>query len=396
MKDEWGRGFRIIAHIDMDAFYASIEALDNPELKGRPIIVGGVSGRGVVSAASYEARRFGVHSAMPMYRARKLCPNGVFLPVRINRYREVSKVVIQCLENFSPLVEQISIDEAYVDLTGTRLIDGGVIDAAKTIKGEIFSRTSLTCSVGVSTSKLVAKIASDMDKPDGLTVVAPVEVLDFLASLPIEKVPGVGAKSKEKLNELGVRLVGDLRRFKPGELVKRFGRFGEWLERVAYGIDDSPVVPYHEPRSISAERTLEKDTSDISLLKREVLDLSERVGRRLRARGFTCRTVVLKLRLSDLRRLTRRVTLRTPTQSSEVIFREAFSMLRGFSFEKDVRLVGVGVTGLESRVGTVRQASLFEEKDSFERKWEKAERAIDEVIRRFGSDALKRGTLKED
>ena len=395
MKISWGKGSRIIAHIDMDAFFASIEILDNPSLKGRPVIVGGLSARGVVSAASYEARKFGIHSAMPMYRAKKLCPDGVFLPVRSSRYREVSRLVMKCLESFSPIVEQVSIDEAFIDLTGTRLIEGNVEKTAKAIKHEIYSRTSLTCSVGVSISKLVAKIASDMEKPDGLTIVPPDEVISFLSKLPVGKVPGIGEKSIKKLEKIGVKLVGDLRHFPRGELEARFGKFGEWLERIAYGIDDSPVEPYSEPKSISAERTLEKDTSDIDILKRDLLELSEKVGRRLRFAGFKGKTIVLKLRLADLKRLTRRKTLTEPTSTGEVIFKEAYSLLRDFPLEKKVRLIGVGVTALEPEAKSAHQASLFGHFDSFEEKWEKAERAIDRIVKKYGEGAVKRGTLKE-
>jgi len=302
---------------------------------------------------------------------------------------------MECLESFSPLVEQVSIDEAFIDLTGTSLVDGSVEKTAIAIKEKILSKTSLTCSVGVSTSKLVAKIASDMNKPDGLTIVPPDRVISFLSKLPVGKVPGIGEKSIERLKKIGVEFVGDLRKFPDGELANRFGKFGEWLEQIAYGVDDSPVEPYREPRSISAERTLPKDTSDLEILKRELLELSEKVGRRIRSEGFRCRTVVLKIRLADLKRLTRRKTLARPTGSGEVIFKEAYSLLRDFPLKKKVRLIGVGVTSLEPAGDFQRQTGLFESIDPLEEKWEKAERAIDKIIEKFGEDALKRGTLKE-
>jgi len=389
-----GKRHRVIAHIDMDAFFAAVERLDDPGLEGKPVIVGGGSKRGVVSAASYEARKFGVHSAMPIFQAKRLCPGGIFLPVRMQRYVEVSRVVMGCLGEFSPLVEQVSIDEAYVDLTGTEGLFGPPEEAARAIKDCIHETTSLTCSIGLSTNKLLAKIASDMDKPDGLTVIPPGEVPAFLDTLPIGKVPGIGKKSEEGLSKLGVARIGDLQRFKREFLVDRFGKFGERLLRISRGEIDSPVVPYRAPKSISGEVTLEEDTSDPSIIKRILLAQSDRVARRLRKQGFRGRTVTLKLKTGDFRMLTRSSTLERPVQLADVIYREAVKLLEAERLRQKVRLVGVGVGKLEPAEES-GQLPLFEEKGPREEKWEKAERAMDEIVDRFGRGAVKRGSHLE-
>jgi DNA polymerase-4 len=394
MKSGVWTGRRVVAHIDMDAFYASIEALDDPSLRGLPVIVGGDARRGVVSAASYEARAFGVRSAMPMFEARRRCPNGVFLPGRMGRYAEISREVMTCLEEFSPLVEQVSIDEAYVDLTGTGNVLGEPEHAALAMKSRIRERTSLTCSVGVSTTKLLAKVASDMRKPDGLTVVAPAEIVSFLASLPIAKVPGIGAKSGEELSKLGVRFAGDLARFAPGLLAERFGKYGEWLAEVALGGADAPVEPYTAPKSVSAEDTLPEDTDDERVLARALLEQSERVGRRLREEGFRGRTVTLKIKHKDFRQVTRSVTLPEPTQLGETIYLEARKLLAVYSLRSKVRLVGVGVSNLEPD-DSAEQLALFGGRERAAEKWGRIERAADEIARRFGSGALRRGSLAE-
>ena len=389
-----GRRHRVIAHIDMDAFYASVERLDDPELEGKPVIVGGSSKRGVVSAASYEARRYGVHSAMPIFQARRLCPDGIFLPPRIRRYVEVSRIVMRCLGDFSPLVEQVSVDEAYVDLTGTEGLFGPPLDAARAIKARIHEETSLTCSIGLSTSKLLAKIASDMNKPDGLTVIPPGKVMAFLDTLPIGKVPGIGKRSEEELVKLGVSRIGDLGRFEQEFLVERFGKFGERLVRIASGEVGSPVVPYTAPKSISGEVTLEEDTSDLPVIKRILLSQSDRVARRLRGQGFRGRTVTLKLKTADFRTLTRSSTLESPVHLADAIYREAVKLLEAEGLKQEVRLVGVGVGKLEP-ADESGQLPLFRERGAREEKIERAERAMDEIVDRFGHGSLKRGSELE-
>lgn len=392
--DAWA-GRRVIAHIDMDAFYASIEALDDPALRGAPVIVGGDERRGVVSAASYEARAFGVHSAMPMFEARRLCPDGVFVRVRMRRYGEVSRVVMERLEEFSPLVEQVSIDEAYVDLTGTERLFGPPRDAARAMKERIAASTSLTCSVGVAPTKMLAKIASDMRKPDGLTIVIPAEVEGFLAKLPIGKVPGIGRKSGEELAKLGIRHVGEIARFAPDRLEERFGKYGEWLAEVARGGPDAAVEPFTAPKSVSAEDTLPRNSADPAILRKYLLEQSDRVGRRLREEGFAGRTVTLKIKHGDFRQITRSVTLDEPTQLGETIYLEAARLLDVYTLRSGARLVGVGVSNLEP-VDAPRQLGLFREASASREKWTRVERATDEIARRFGEDAVKRGRLLEN
>jgi len=390
---------RAIAHIDMDAFYASVEVLDNPALRGKPVIVGGDMKRGVVSAASYEARAFGIHSALPLFQARRLCPNGIFLPVRMERYVDVSRTVMKCLGEFSPLVEQVSIDEAFVDLTGTEHLFGGPERAAQGIKARIKERTALTCSVGVSISKLIAKIASDMNKPDGLTIVTPAAVERFLEMLPVGKVPGIGEKSGEELEKLGIRCVGDIKKHSPERLEERFGKFGAWLLEIAGGGDEgAPVEPYTMPKSVSAEDTLAEDTLDETILRRYLLEQSDRVGRRLREEGLHGRTVTLKLKHHDFRQITRSKTLEEPTQLGETIYHEALKLLAVYTLRSKVRLVGVGVSNVEpvDSLESPAQISLFGESNTANEKWKKVERATDEIAKRFGNGAVKRGSLLEE
>ena len=391
-------GRRVIAHIDMDAFYASVEVLDDPTLRGKPVIVGGDMKRGVASAASYEARAFGVHSAMPLFQARRLCPNGVFLPVRMERYVEVSCAVMKCLGEFSPLVEQVSVDEAFVDLTGTGHLFGDPERAARSMKARIAGRTSLTCSVGVSVSKLVAKIASDMNKPDGLTIVPPSEMRRFLDALPVKKVPGIGGKSAEELAKLGISRVGDIAKYSPALLEERFGKFGAWLLEVAGGAEGAPVEPYTAPKSISAEDTLDEDTADEGIIRKCLLEQADRIGKRLREEGFCGRTVTLKLKHHDFRQITRSATLAEPTQLGETIYHEALRLLAVYNLRSKVRLVGVGVSNLEppDTPGAPAQLSLFGASKGAEEKWEKVERAADEIDRRFGRGTVKRGSLLEE
>jgi DNA polymerase-4 len=394
-EQEWDRSARVIAHIDMDAFFASVEALDNPELSGKPVIVGGTSERGVVSAASYEARKFGVHSAMPMFQARKLCTAGIFLPVRMKRYRQISRGIMECLMSFSPLVEQVSVDEAFVDLTGTGELFGEPWEVAGKIKDSIRGQTSLSCSIGVSTCKFLAKVASEVSKPDGLTIVAPHQVEEFLSHLPIGKVPGVGERSVKELSKVGIKYVGDIKRHAPQWLMERFGKFGSRLIKISKGRDDSAVVPYIEPKSVSAETTLQEDTADIKVLARYLMGQAERVGRSLRKKGLAGRTVTLKLKDSAFRQITRSRTMSRPTQITEVIFREAEKILRGYNPRNKIRLIGVGVSNLESgEVGG--QMNLFDDTGAMEERWRNVDQAMDRITNQYGREALRRGRTYED
>lgn len=393
MTEKWNN-CRVIAHIDMDAFFASVEVLDFPDLAGKPLVVGGDLRRGVVSAASYPAREYGIHSAMPLFQARRLCADLIIRPVRMKRYSQVSGEVMAVLRTFSPLVEQVSVDEAYIDLTGTGRINGPPAAAARSIKRKVLDRTSLTCSVGLSTCKLAAKIASDLDKPDGLTVIPPAGVAEFLESRPIGHIPGVGKKSERALIDIGIKRLGDIKRFSPEFLEEKFGKSGRRLLDIASGKAASAVTPFTEPKSISNEQTLAEDTRDERIIRKHLLLLSNKVGARLRKHGYAGRTVTLKLKGADFRQITRSVTAENPTQFGRVIFREVSGLLAGEIPREGVRLVGVGVSNLEPG-GRGGQLGLFDDR-SDDYKWERAEAAIDRIADRFGEGAVDRGAFLDD
>lgn len=382
----------MILHMDMDAFFASVEQLDNRELAGKALVVGGSSGRGVVAAASYEARRFGIHSAMPMFMAKKRCPQVIVVPPRRDRYREISRAVMAILHNFSPVVEQVSIDEAYLDATGCERLHGIPAVMAQSIKNEIRQTVGLTCSVGVAPVKFLAKIASDLRKPDGLTVIEPQDLAHVIAALPIDKVPGVGSQAQRRLGQMGITRLGDVGKVGPGLLVARLGKFGHRLIELANGQDTSTVSVHTPAKSISTERTLAEDTCDRELLGQQLLAQSQEVGRQLRRQGLTARTITLKLKDRDFRQITRSATLSAPCQSSEKIYRTAAALLQGQVLAKPVRLIGVGASALMAD-SLPRQAGLFPELQRTESGWEKVDRAVDRIAERFGNAAVHRGSL---
>lgn len=384
----------MILHIDMDAFFASVEQLDNPHLKGKCVIVGGLSNRSVVSAASYEARKFGIHSAMPMYRAKQKCPRGIFLPPRMNRYKEVSKKIMSLLKTFSPLVEPVSIDEAYMDITGCKRLHGKPEEVALNIKKKIKETVNLTCSVGIAPNKFLSKIASDMDKPDGLTIIMPDNVQQFIEFLPIYKVPGVGKKMKKHLELMGIKMLGDVKKYPEKMLLKRFGKFGQRLIKLSACIDNSPVTPCRHHKSVSSEETLSEDTRDKKLLNNYLLMHSENVVRELRRMGVRAKTITLKIKHADFQQVTRSVTLTDPTQSSETIYMHAVRLLRTYKIIKKIRLIGVGASGLFSDAVPL-QMDLFDGEKKRNRNWEEVDKAIDIIIQKYGKDAIKRATLKK-
>jgi DNA polymerase-4 len=382
----------MILHIDMDAFFASVEQLDHPELKGRPLVVGGDSGRGVVAAASYEARRYGIHSAMPMFMARQRCPQLVIVAARKGRYSEVSQSVMAILGRYSPVVEQVSIDEAYLDAAGCGRLHGPPEVMARAIKTEIRNTMALTCSVGVAPLKFLAKIASDMQKPDGLTIVRPETVPGFIAALPVEKVPGVGKNAFRQLRQMGVATLGDVRKTDPSVLVDRLGKFGRRLVDLAHGRDATAVTPHSPTKSISTERTLPADILDREALKRHLLSQSQEVGRQLRCKGFLARTISLKLKDTNFKQTTRSVTLDRPSQSSETVYRSAEALLARQALNSPVRLIGVGASALIADT-TPQQVCLFSSVDHRDSGWEKVDRAVDRIAERFGQSAVHRGSL---
>jgi len=336
---------REIIHLDLDAFYASVEMLDNPEIAGKPVIVGGGGKRGVVTAASYEARKFGVHSAQPVATARRLCPDGVFLPVRMGRYKEMSDRVFEIFRRFSPLVEALSIDEAFLDVTGTERLFGGALEVARKIKEAVASETGLTVSAGVAASKFVAKIASDMNKPDGLTVVPRGKEKEFLGPLPVGKLWGVGKVTETALHRMGVKTIGDLASVPAENLKKRFGKHGLHLHRLANGIDDREVEPEHEVKSIGHEDTYDEDIRDREAIGKELLSLAHRVSSRLRRKGFRGRTVTLKVKYHDFTQVTRAATLPSPTDDGATIYRTVIPLLKKTEAgRRPVRLLGISVS----------------------------------------------------
>ncbi len=385
----------MILHIDMDAFYASVEVLDNPEFAGKPVIVGGLSGRGVVAAASYEARMFGVHSAMPMFLALKKCPDAKVVPPRKDRYKQISRQFMAILKSFSPLVEQVSIDEAFLDASGCHNLFGSPEFMARQIKNKIKQHLRLTCSVGIAPVKFLAKIASDMHKPDGLTMIPVEKVHEFVRALPVKDTPGVGPKIFQKLNKLGITTLGDVRDFPENMLEKKLGKFGKRLKELSRGIDKSPVTPFSVPKSISAEETMPLDTADTDLLKKYLLNHAVKVAQQLRKTGFKAKTIFIKLKYSDFNQLTRSTTIQTPTCSSKTLYREACRLFEDCERVKKIRLVGLGVSGLV-KTAAAGQMALFDISETEEKQWEKVDKTIDLIQERFGKNILKRAILTGD
>ncbi len=342
---------RHIIHADFDAFYASVEQLDNPRLHGKPVVVGGSpEGRGVVASASYEARRFGVRSAMPMRTALRLCPDAIRTPANFNRYREVSRQVMEIFREITPLVEPLSLDEAYLDVTASVTPQRGASDIAGDLKHRVKSELGLTISVGVATSKSVAKIASDFDKPNGLKMVPPGSERDFLAPLAVGLLWGVGPKTVERLHADGIHTVGELASQPEEWFALRFGKTGPRMRSLALGDDESEVKVERETKSISAETTLPHDTGDPEALRELVRRLSHNVARDLNRKALRGRTVKLKLRLADFTTFTRQKTVAEPVESSDEIARAASALLDAELFQQRLfRLVGVGVSGFDDQ-----------------------------------------------
>jgi DNA polymerase-4 len=379
--------------MDMDAFFASVEQLDDPALRGKPVVVGGRSERGVVAAASYEARRFGIRSAMPVFQARQRCRDLIIVPPRRKRYAELSLRIMEVLRSFSPLVEPISIDEAFVDITGCRRLHGSPETIGRAVKTAIRDEAGLTCSVGIAPAKFLAKIASDMDKPDGLTIIAPEAVDAFIQRLAIRKVPGVGTRAAEQLRALGIETLGQVRRCPQPLLVRKLGKFGHRLIALSRGGDDSPVSPVRETKSISTETTLDEDTRDRDALCAYLLSQSQSVAAEMRRKGFKARTVTLKIKTDDFKLHSRSRTLSRPVQSAEPIHRTAVELLGGFSLAWPVRLIGVGASGLLPESAPV-QADLFSGAgEANAAKWDKVDRVMDAVNRRYGDASVARGKL---
>jgi DNA polymerase-4 len=387
---------RVILHADMDAFYASIEQRDDPTLRGRPVMVGGTGTRGVISAASYEARVFGVHSAMPTVLARRRCPHGVFLRGSMKRYAAESRRIFEVFRRFTPAVQGVSLDEAFLDLTGTERLHGAAREVGERLRAAIREEIGLPVSVGIAPVKMVAKIASDAAKPDGLVEVKSEEVGAFLDPLPVRRIWGVGPVAEQRLLQRGFQTVGDLVRCDPEKLRRALGPWGLEIARLGQGRDLSEVEPYREPVSYSEENTFARDVSDRAVLESTIIVHAESLARRLRHDGLEARSVVLKLKLG--RRvasgprgyplLTRRETLHEPTDDGGLVARVASGLLDRAALGEPVRLLGVGVLGLEPAARA--QLGLFPPAEPEARR-SRLNHALDAIADRFGSGAVVRG-----
>jgi DNA polymerase IV len=393
---------RTIFHVDMDAFFVSVEELYDLSLKGKPVVVGGQRHeRGVVSAASYAARKFGVHSAMPLRTAAKMCPQAIFVDGHPERYRECSEKVYKVLGTFSPQVEMASIDEAYLDMTGTERLHGPPLKAAHTLHQRMKSETRLNCSVGIGTSRLIAKVSSAQAKPNGVLWIVPGEEAKFLAPLDVREIPGVGKVMETHLHALGIQKVGDLAKLEDGELEERFGKWGLALAGKSRGEDaggwfDSEVGADLDAKSISHEHTYNEDTADVAQLEATLMRLSEMVGRRLREANFHARTVQLKLRYKDFTTITRAHTLPNPTQLDTEIFEQIRALFRkNWKKGAEIRLLGVHASSFTTQA---TQIDLLE--GTRQQRWKDALAAADRLRDKFGESSVSlaaglRGTFRE-
>jgi nucleotidyltransferase/DNA polymerase involved in DNA repair len=394
VKTQEAHTSNLIFHVDMDAFYAAIEQVDNPNLAGRPVIIGADpkngKGRGVVSTASYEARVFGIHSAMPISQAFRLCPHGVFLPVRGRRYKEISCHIMAIFDLFTPNTEAISLDEAYLDMTGMGRLSGTPLQIAERLKTRVREATGLTASVGIGPNKLIAKIASDLEKPDGLVYVKAESVQAFLAPLSVGRLWGIGKKTASRLADISVTTVGQLAEIPRETLIDLFGDiWGGSLWKLARGIDDSPVVTGREAKSVSNETTFFRDVTDPETHKQTLLALAEKVGYRTRKKGLQGKTVTLKVRFSDFTTYVRHLTLPDFTDFSENIYESSLSLYESVTLCQPVRLLGVGLTQLIA--SNSKQESLF----SMDEKRSKISEAVDSLKHKYGERIITKGSAAE-
>jgi len=381
---------RAILHIDMDAFYASVEQMDKPVLKGKPVIVGGrPDQRGVVSAASYEARKYGVHSAMPLRKAYKLCPKAVFFPVNGKRYEEVSIKIMGILKKYTPLVEPLSLDEAFLDVTHSQKLFGSAKEIGMKIKKQIKDEVGLTASVGIAPNMFLAKIASDLEKPDGFVEVKAGEEKEFLKNLPISRMWGVGKVTEKEMKSFGIETIGQLAAYPVEVLTNKFGKYGEDLYELARGIDEREVTPEHEAKPIGNEITYQKDTGDREQIRKTLIELSDLVGKRLREEGLSARTITIKIRFGDFNSITRSKTVADATNLGDDIFALACGLFKKINLNRKlIRLVGVSASKLIGEDS--KQLFLFGEKSD---KKKRITKTLDKIHDKMGENAVRRGSL---
>ncbi len=381
----------MIIHIDMDAFFASVEELDQPELRGKPIIVGGAAeSRGVVAAANYVARKQGIHSAMPTSRALRLCPQAIRLPVRMARYIEISHQIRAIFGRYTPIIEPLSLDEAFLDVRGSERLYGSAEQIARRIKLEIKTELGLTASVGLGVNKFIAKIASDLDKPDGFVLVPREQTQSFLDPLPVSRLWGVGKATHQIFDRLGVQTMAQVRQLPVAVMQDYFGNHGQQLWQLAQGIDERRVVPERQAKSISHETTFAQDISNRQALLACLMDLTEQVSSRLRHAEMLGRTVQLKLRFADFKSITRSVTLDKPTQTTEVLWQAVSKLFEQCTLSQAVRLIGMGVSNLHHETERVQeQAELFATIDS---RQQALDELADKINNRFGKSTLHRAS----
>lgn len=379
---------RAILHVDMDAFYAAIEQLDHPELRGKPILVGGDGPRGVVTTASYEARPYGCHSAQPMAVAKRLCPHAIIVPTRFSRYREVSERLFEIFDQVSPLVQPLSIDEAFLDLTGTEKVNGSPIEAARRLKDRVRQELCLTASVGVAPNKFLAKLASDLEKPDGLTVIMRQDVDRVLPPLPVTKIWGIGPKTAKRLEGMAIRTIGDLRRATDNTLKRLLGDDIERIRNLAHGIDARVVVNDSEAKQISQEQTFGVNITEAEIVRGELHEQTQQVARRLRKHHLKAGGVTVKIRFGEFQTITRSRALTEPTDRTDLLWqatRDVFDTWAKESFQP-VRLIGMAARSLR---GAGEQLSLFA--DAQDEKHQQLDKTVDRIVDRFGSGAVRRG-----
>jgi len=379
---------KVIMHVDMDAFFASVEQLDNPQLRGKPVIVGAdpSSGRGVVSAASYEARKYGVHSAQPITQAYRACPQGNFVRPRFKRYSELSKMVFEIFKSITPIVEPLSIDEAFMDITGTERLHGSPEEIGHRVKDRIHRETGLIASVGIASNMFLAKLASDYDKPDGFVFIEFGKEKEFLSPLSISRVWGVGPKTQNALMALGIETIGDLAEFPLDRLTRRFGKHGKHLWELANGIDRREISMESQRRGISAETTYKDDVSDIEKNIRTLRNIADKLASRMRKKNYSGRTITVKIRYTGFVTITRSQTFQFPISNAKEIFEYAKRIAEP-NLKGSIRLLGIRISSLESEVGN--QLSLFDKEP--DGKIDRLENALDKIEKKFGKGSIKRG-----